>query len=68
MRTVDWILQNARVVTMDHSNRILEAGTRVAGPGFVEALNRELGFAPGPVDEALRRAVAWFTEHGYVTA
>ncbi|HSR48870.1 MAG TPA: amidohydrolase [Anaerolineales bacterium] len=29
MRTVDWILQNARVVTMDHSNRILEAGSVV---------------------------------------
>jgi NTE family protein len=28
-------------------NRILEAGTRVAGAGFVEALNREMGFAPG---------------------
>lgn len=28
-------------------NRILEAGTRVAGPGFVDALNREMGHAPG---------------------
>ncbi|WP_063748660.1 patatin-like phospholipase family protein [Chondromyces apiculatus] len=28
-------------------NRILEAGTRVAGPGFVEALNREMGFPEG---------------------
>jgi NTE family protein len=28
-------------------NRILEAGTRVAGAGFVDALNREMGFAPG---------------------
>lgn len=28
-------------------NRILEAGARVAGPGFVDALNRELGFPPG---------------------
>lgn len=28
-------------------NRILEAGTRVAGPGFVDALNAEMGFAPG---------------------
>jgi NTE family protein len=28
-------------------NRILEAGTRVAGEGFVDALNREMGFAEG---------------------
>ncbi len=26
----------------------------------------ELGFAPGPVDEALKRAVAWFQANGYV--
>jgi dihydroflavonol-4-reductase len=26
---------------------------------------RELGFAPGPVEEALERAVAWYQEHGY---
>jgi NTE family protein len=28
-------------------NRILAAGVRVAGDGFVESLNKELGFAPG---------------------
>ena len=28
-------------------NRILEAGKRVSGHGFVEALNREMGFAAG---------------------
>ncbi|HSO00566.1 MAG TPA: patatin-like phospholipase family protein, partial [Candidatus Nanopelagicales bacterium] len=28
-------------------NKILEAGTRVAGPGFVESLNREMGFPEG---------------------
>jgi NTE family protein len=28
-------------------NRILEAGTRYAGPGFVDGLNRELGFPEG---------------------
>ncbi|MEZ4293436.1 MAG: patatin-like phospholipase family protein [Polyangiaceae bacterium] len=33
-------------------NRILEAGTRVHGPGFVDKLNRELGHAPG---KGLRR-------------
>jgi NTE family protein len=27
-------------------NRILAAGTRANGPGFVETLNREMGFAP----------------------
>lgn len=27
---------------------------------------RELGYEPGPVDEALRRAVAWFRTNGYV--
>jgi dihydroflavonol-4-reductase len=26
----------------------------------------ELGFSPGPVDEALKRAVAWFQANGYV--
>jgi dihydroflavonol-4-reductase len=26
---------------------------------------RELGFAPGPVEAALERAVAWYQEHGY---
>jgi len=26
---------------------------------------RELGFAPGPVDAALARAVDWYQEHGY---
>ena len=29
---------------------------------------RELGFDPGPVDEALRRSVDWYTGHGYVKA
>ncbi|MEO7143681.1 MAG: hopanoid-associated sugar epimerase [Bryobacteraceae bacterium] len=28
---------------------------------------RELGFSPGPVDEALRKAVEWFRGHGYVS-
>jgi dihydroflavonol-4-reductase len=28
---------------------------------------RELGFRPGSVDEALERAVRWYREHGYVT-
>jgi dihydroflavonol-4-reductase len=27
---------------------------------------KELGYAPGPVDAALARAVAWFQENGYV--
>jgi dihydroflavonol-4-reductase len=27
---------------------------------------RELGFAPGPVEAALERAVKWYQEHGYV--
>ena len=26
---------------------------------------RELGFAPGPVEEALRRAIEWFRENQY---
>ncbi|MCZ6506677.1 MAG: NAD-dependent epimerase/dehydratase family protein [Acidobacteria bacterium] len=29
---------------------------------------RELGFDPGPVEEALRRAVDWYSSHGYVRA
>ena len=43
-------------------NRILEAGARVAGDGFVAALNREMGFAPGkglrPMRALLVRASA----------
>jgi NTE family protein len=35
-------------------NRILEAGSRVSGPGFVESLNGELGFAPGTGFRPLR--------------
>ncbi|MEO7651255.1 MAG: hopanoid-associated sugar epimerase [Bryobacteraceae bacterium] len=31
-----------------------------------EKASRELGFAPGPVDAALGRAVQWFEENGYV--
>jgi dihydroflavonol-4-reductase len=27
---------------------------------------RELGFAPGPIDSALQRAVEWYRQHGYV--
>jgi NTE family protein len=41
-------------------NRILAAGARVAGDGFVEALNREMGFPEGhglrPMDALLVRA------------
>lgn len=32
---------------LDSINRILTAGTRAFGPGFADALNRELGFEPG---------------------
>ena len=32
-----------------------------------EKAARELGFGPGPVDEALHRAVDWFRTHGYVS-
>ena len=32
----------------------------------VEKARRELGFQPGPVDEALRRAVDWFRANAYV--
>jgi dihydroflavonol-4-reductase len=31
-----------------------------------EKAARELGYAPGPVEDALRRAVEWFRENGYV--
>jgi dihydroflavonol-4-reductase len=27
----------------------------------------ELGYVPGPVDEAIRSAIGWFTEHGYLS-
>jgi len=32
----------------------------------VDKAKRDLGFAPGPVDGALRRAVDWFQANGYV--
>lgn len=32
----------------------------------VEKAKRELGFSPGPVDGALKRAVDWFRANGYV--
>ena len=37
---------------------------------FVDASKapRELGFAPGPVEAALERAVRWYEENGYVAA
>jgi dihydroflavonol-4-reductase len=31
-----------------------------------EKARRELGFEPGPVDDAMRRAVDWFRANGYV--
>jgi len=37
---------------------------------FVDAskAERELGFAPGPVEAALERAVAWYESNGYIAA
>jgi dihydroflavonol-4-reductase len=37
---------------------------------FVDAskAERELGFAPGPIEAALERAVAWYESNGYVAA
>ena len=37
---------------------------------FVDAskADRELGFAPGPIEAALERAVAWYESNGYVAA
>jgi dihydroflavonol-4-reductase len=37
---------------------------------FVDAskAGRELGFAPGPIEVALERAVAWYESNGYVAA
>jgi dihydroflavonol-4-reductase len=37
---------------------------------FVDAskAGRELGFAPGPVEAALERAVAWYESNGYIAA
>ena len=32
----------------------------------IDKAKRELGYAPGPVDAALARAVEWFQENGYV--
>ena len=38
-------------------NGILEAGERAYGPGFVDALNRELGFPPGRAMRPLRASL-----------
>jgi dihydroflavonol-4-reductase len=37
---------------------------------FVDAskAERELGFAPGPIEAALERAVAWYESNGYIAA
>jgi nucleoside-diphosphate-sugar epimerase len=37
---------------------------------FVDAskAERELGFASGPIEAALERAVAWYESNGYVAA
>ena len=37
---------------------------------FVDAskAGRELGFAPGPIEAAFSRAVAWYEAHGYIAA
>jgi nucleoside-diphosphate-sugar epimerase len=37
---------------------------------FVDASKAglELGFAPGPIEAALERAVAWYESNGYVAA
>jgi NTE family protein len=47
---------------LDSINHILEAGARAFGPGFVEALNREMGFPEGtglrPMNALLVRASA----------
>ena len=45
----------------------LDAVRMAAKKMFVshEKASRELGFAPGPVEGALRRAVEWFRENGY---
>jgi len=36
---------------------------------FVDAskAQRELGFVPGSIEDALGRAVRWYLEHGYAT-
>jgi dihydroflavonol-4-reductase len=37
---------------------------------FVDAskAERELGFAPGPIEAALERAAAWYESNGYIAA
>ena len=54
---------------MDHEPRIPLDGVRMARHAmFVDCskAQRELGYAPGPVDAALARAVRWYQEHGYI--
>jgi dihydroflavonol-4-reductase len=48
----------------------LEAVRMARHKMFVEGskAGRELGFAPGPVEAALERAVGWYDVNGYITA
>jgi len=54
---------------LDREPRIPLDGVRMARHAmFVDGskAERELGYAPGPVDAALERAVRWYQDHGYV--
>jgi dihydroflavonol-4-reductase len=49
--------------------RVTVDGVRLAKKHMFFSIDRakhELGFAPRPVEEALRDAVAWFQQHGYL--
>lgn len=53
----------------DRAPRIPVEGVRMSRHRMFVATGkaeRELGYTPGPVEAALRRAVEWYREHGYV--
>jgi dihydroflavonol-4-reductase len=54
---------------LDREPRIPLDGVRMARHAmFVDGskAERDLGYAPGPVDAALERAVHWYQDHGYI--
>jgi dihydroflavonol-4-reductase len=55
-----WLLRKEPRVTLD----AVRMGRKKMFASSAKA-ERELGWKPGLVDEALRRAVAWFRGHGY---
>jgi dihydroflavonol-4-reductase len=64
-------LDNAIARVLGHAPRIPLEGVRMARYKMYVSTakaQRELGYAPGPVEPALARAVEWFRAHGYAAS